>query len=162
VTSIKVYGDIIHRLDWQWSWQQNLVHGRLFFICFPYVRTCAARLLLILLSAQSDRFDYSLLMILGIFSWLSGLTRYGVLANGLDPVGVHPWWSVSTRLSWASVPCWLRNHYHTHMVNLAPSLWFSLPGSLAERAWPYMFLILQVTMGTIRCTIPAGMLLYKL
>jgi len=54
------------------------------------VRTCAARLLLILLSAQSDRLDYSLLMILGIFSWLSGLTRYGVLANRLDPVVCIP------------------------------------------------------------------------
>jgi hypothetical protein len=27
------------------------------------------------------------------------------------------------------------------MANLAPSLWFSLPGPLAERAWPPVFLI---------------------
>jgi hypothetical protein len=72
VASVKVY-DIIHRLDWQWSWQQNLVHARLFFICFPYVRKHASRRLLILLSAQFDRLEYPLLMILRIYSWLSRL-----------------------------------------------------------------------------------------
>ena len=66
---------------------------------------------------------------------------------------------IGTRLSRVSVPC---NHSHTHMANLAPSSWFSLPGSLAERAWPYVFLILRVTMGTARCNIPAGILLFKL
>jgi hypothetical protein len=57
VASIKVYY-IIHRLDWPWSWQQNLVHSRLFFICFPCVKTLASRLLFVLLSAQFDRLEY--------------------------------------------------------------------------------------------------------
>jgi hypothetical protein len=92
---VQSYYDIIHRPDWQWSWQQNLVHGKLSFNCFPYVRTYASRLLLVLLSVQSDRLEYPLLIILRIHRWLSGLTWYGVLANGLDPVDVHPWWSVS-------------------------------------------------------------------
>jgi hypothetical protein len=101
---------------------QNLVHIKLFFNWFPYVKTYASRLLLVLLSAHSNRLEYPLLIILRIPSWLSGLTWYGVLANELDPVDVYPWWSVSNQTILASVPCWSCSHYHIHMANLAPSL----------------------------------------
>ena len=56
------YNGIFCRLDWWWFWQKDLVHGRLSFNWFPYVRTHAPRLLSNILIVPS----------VGTFKWIVG------------------------------------------------------------------------------------------
>ena len=51
--------------------------------------TCFATVI-VLLIVLSDMLEYPLLTILRIYTWLSGLTRSGVLTNGIDLMGVYP------------------------------------------------------------------------
>jgi hypothetical protein len=88
VTSIKVYGLImILSIDLSDSGTGSRI---LFTASYSLTDPVCEDIGFETIAHPSDRLEYPLLMSLRIPGWLSRLTRYGVLANELDPVGVFP------------------------------------------------------------------------